>query len=161
MIRGIHHTAISTADLPRAIAFYRDVLGFEEILDYDWPEGTANMNATHKLAETSGRVVLLRAGNAMLELFEYATPTPRPATDRRLCDLGITHFCIDVDDIDAEYARLRAGGMEFHCPPVDYGTVKTTYGRDPDGNTIELQEIKSPDDPLALAVHEAASRSGS
>ena len=60
-----------------------------------------------------------------------------------------------MDDIDAEYERLQAAGMLFHCPPVDYGTVKTTYGRDPDGNVIELQEIKSPDDPLALDIHKA------
>ena len=157
MIRGIHHTAVSTVDLERSLAFYRDLLGFETVLDWSWPEGTANMNRTHGLPETAGRVVLLQAGNAMLELFEYATPGPRAADpERRLCDHGITHFCIDVDDIDAEYERLRAGGMSFHCPPVDYGTVKTTYGRDPDGNVIELQEVKDPADPLALAVHRAS-----
>ncbi len=159
MIRGIHHTAISSADLERSIAFYRDLLGFEMVMDHRWPEGTANMNATHELEETSGRVVLLRAGNAMLELFQYTTPTPRPLdTERRLCDHGIIHFCIDVDDIDMEYERLKAGGMRFHCPPVDYGSVKTTYGRDPDGNVIELQEIKSADDPLALDIHRTAAR---
>ena len=31
MIRGIHHTAISTGDLDRAVQFYKDLLGFEEI----------------------------------------------------------------------------------------------------------------------------------
>ena len=154
MIRGIHHTAISTVDLERSLAFYRDLLGFEPALDFAWPEGNADMNRTHQLEQTSGRVVLLKAGNAMLELFEYATPAPLAADPgRRLCDHGITHFCIDVDDIDAEYQRLKQGGMRFHCAPVDYGTVKCTYGRDPDGNVIELQEIKSADDPLALAIN--------
>ncbi len=156
MIRGIHHTAISAVDLERSIRFYRDLMGFEEVMDFSRPEGTPNMNATHALKETSGRVVLLKAGNSMIELFQYATPTPIQAdASRRLCDHGITHFCIDVDDIDAEYERLKAAGMSFHCPPVDYGTVKTTYGRDPDGNVIELQEIKSPDDPLALEIPRA------
>ena len=115
------------------------------------------MDRTHQLEGTSGRVVLLRAGNAMLELFEYASPQPRPAdAERRLCDHGITHLCIDVDDVDAEVRRLEAAGMRFHCAPVDYGTVKCTYGRDPDGNVIELQEVKSADDPLALASLEPA-----
>ncbi len=156
MIRGIHHTAISTVDLERSITFYRDLLGFEQVMDFSWPEGTSNMNATHALKETSGRVVLLKAGNSMIELFQYASPTPAQADPgRRLCDHGITHFCIDVDDIDKEYERLKAAGMRFHCPPVDYGTVKTTYGRDPDGNVIELQEIKSPDDPLALDINKS------
>ena len=154
MIRGIHHTAISTADLERSKAFYCGLLGFEEVLDFSWPEGTENMNRTHALEETAGRVVLLKTGNAMVELFEYRTPTPRPVDPRRpLCDHGLTHICLDVDDIDLEYERLARGGMVFHCPPVDYGTVKTTYGRDPDGNCIELQEIKSAEDPLALEIH--------
>jgi catechol 2,3-dioxygenase-like lactoylglutathione lyase family enzyme len=90
----------------------------------------------------------------MIELFEYATPSPKARDgSRRLCDHGITHLCLDVDDIDAEYARLSAAGMDFNCPPVDYGTVKTTYGRDPDGNMLELQEIKSAEDTLALDLH--------
>jgi catechol 2,3-dioxygenase-like lactoylglutathione lyase family enzyme len=159
MIRGIHHTAVSCADLERSIAFYRDLLGFETVLDYAWSEGTRDMNRTHQLEQTSGRVLLLKAGNSMLELFEYTTPQPSPRdAARRLCDHGITHFCLDVDDLDAEYERLRAAGMAFHCPPVDYGTVKCTYGRDPDGNVIELQEVKSADDPLALALPAAGAR---
>lgn len=31
MIRGIHHTAISTPDLERALAFYRDLLGLRVV----------------------------------------------------------------------------------------------------------------------------------
>jgi len=49
-----------------------------------------------------------------------------------------------VTDLDAEYARLKAAGMTFHCPPQSIGMdVRTTYGRDPDGNVIELQEVLS------------------
>ncbi len=159
MIRGIHHTAISTPDLERSLAFYCGLLGFEQVMDFTWPEGTENMNRTHALAETAGRVVLLRAGNTLVELFQYATPTPKPLDPKRpLCDHGITHLCLDVDDIEVEYKRLEAGGMVFHSPPIDYGTVKTTYGRDPDGNCIELQEIKSADDALALDIHKAEQR---
>jgi catechol 2,3-dioxygenase-like lactoylglutathione lyase family enzyme len=151
MIRGIHHTAISTGDLERALGFYRDLLGFEVVMDWTWPEGTAGMNLTHQLPETSGRVALLGLGNAMLELFEYATPPPAPrAADRRMVDHGITHLCLDVDDLDAEFVRLREAGVSFHCEPVDYGTVKVTYMRDPDGNVLELQEVKSRDDALFL-----------
>ena len=30
--------------------------------------------------------------------------------------------------------------------------VRTTYGRDPDGNVIELQEVLNPDSPIALPL---------
>ena len=33
MIRGIHHTAISTGDLQRSLAFYCDLLGFEKVFE--------------------------------------------------------------------------------------------------------------------------------
>ena len=95
---------------------------------------------------------MLKAGNAMVEIFEYDSPTPKKGDRRRpVCDHGITHICLDVKDVDAEYERLKAAGMTFHCPPQDLGPiVRTTYGRDPDGNVIELQEIMQTDMPIAL-----------
>jgi catechol 2,3-dioxygenase-like lactoylglutathione lyase family enzyme len=88
----------------------------------------------------------------MVELFEYRSPRPRPGdADRPVNDHGLTHLCIDVVDVDAEYERLEAAGMRFHCPPQDLGPdVRTTYGRDPDGNVIEIQEIRNPANPIAL-----------
>ena len=40
----------------------------------------------------------------------------------------------------AEYDRLVAAGMRFHCLPVTMGRQRATYGRDPDGNVVELLE---------------------
>ena len=38
--------------------------------------------------------------------------------------------------------RLKAAGMEFNGSPVKFGDGSIfTYGRDPDGNIIELLEI--------------------
>jgi len=43
--------------------------------------------------------------------------------------------------------------MTFHCPPQELGMdVRTTYGRDPDGNVIELQEVLSAASPIALRL---------
>jgi catechol 2,3-dioxygenase-like lactoylglutathione lyase family enzyme len=152
MIRGIHHTAISTGDLDRALRFYRDLLGLEVVSEFQWPKGSAVADRITGLEGSSARAAMLRAGNAFVELFEYAAPQPRPGDPARpVCDHGITHICLDVSDLDAEYSRLQAAGMKFHCPPQELGGgVKTTYGRDPDGNVIELQEISSPESPIAL-----------
>ena len=66
---------------------------------------------------------------------------PKPADPNRpVCDHGLTHFSFEVDDVQAVYERLKAAGMRFHCPPQKLGELGTaTYGRDPDGNAIELQ----------------------
>jgi hypothetical protein len=55
-----------------------------------------------------------------------------------------------VVDVDAEYERLKAAGMTFHCPPQGMSGIRATYGRDPDGNVIELLEIADAKSPMAL-----------
>ena len=57
-----------------------------------------------------------------------------------------------MTDIDAEYERLKAGGVKFNCPPPKFegGPIRATYGRDPDGNVIEIQEILDPDHDFYL-----------
>jgi predicted enzyme related to lactoylglutathione lyase len=50
-------------------------------------------------------------------------------------------LCFDVDDVEAEYQRLLAAGVRFHTPPQDFGSARATYGRDPDGNVFELQQL--------------------
>jgi catechol 2,3-dioxygenase-like lactoylglutathione lyase family enzyme len=142
MIHGIHHTAISTGDMERALRFYRDLLGFTEVFSSTWEVGTEEVDRIVGLQDSSARVVMLKAGNACIELFQYETPRPKPnEANRPVCDHGITHLCLQVTDIDAEYARLKAAGMVFHCPPQTRGGLRVTYGRDPDGNVVELLEV--------------------
>jgi catechol 2,3-dioxygenase-like lactoylglutathione lyase family enzyme len=143
MILGIHHTAISTSDIERSLQFYRDLLGFKEVFSSKWDIGTEVTDKIVGLKDSSARVVMLRAGNACVELFQYVTPEPKLGDmNRPVCDHGITHLCLQVADIDAEYTRLKAAGMRFHCPPQDIGGLRATYGRDPDGNVVELLEVK-------------------
>ena len=157
MIRGIHHVAISTGDIDRLIAFYRDVIGMEVARESSWPVGSGRIDALVGLPDSSARTATLRMGNAYLELFQYLTPSGAPQSiDRPVADHGYTHFCLDVVDIDAEYERLAAEGMAFHCPPppapsIGSGSLRSTYGRDPDGNVVELQEFLDPRNPLALS----------
>jgi glyoxylase I family protein len=152
MIHGIHHIAISTGDMERALRFYRDLLGFEVAWHGSWPAGTAAADRITALEGSAARQVMLRSGNAYVELFEYTAPAPRPGDPKRpVNDHGITHLCFDVTDLEAEYERLTAAGIEFHCPPEDLGGgVRTTYARDPDGNVVELQELASAEHRVAL-----------
>lgn len=152
MILGIHHTALSIKDMEKSLAFYRDLLGLEVLFDTSWGKGSELADKILRVKDTSARQVMLKVGNAYLELFEFHSPEIAPmAEDRPVCDRGITHIALDVKDVDAEYERLSEAGMLFHCEPVNLGaTVRTTYARDPDGNVLELQEVLSSDAPIAL-----------
>lgn len=150
MIRGIHHTAISTGDLDRSIAFYEGLLGFEVVSRFEWGPGTEWADKITSLDGSAARAAMLKLGNACVEIFEFSAPTPQPAqANRPVCDHGITHIALLVTDIEAEYERLKDAGMVFHCAPGE--RVRATYGRDPDGNVVELMEVAD-SSPIALDI---------
>jgi catechol 2,3-dioxygenase-like lactoylglutathione lyase family enzyme len=151
MIAGLHHASITTADRDRLVAFYRDIMGFELVLESAWNGGNPVADAIFGLKGSAVKMAMLRTANAYLEIFEFDNPVGRAGDpDRPVCDAGITHICLSVSDIDGEYARLTAAGMRFHCPPQPAsGIGRATYGRDPDGNIIELLE-PNPAGPFAF-----------
>jgi glyoxylase I family protein len=154
MIRGIHHTSISTQDFDRLVAFYGDVVGLELVASYNWDPSSPDAESLDKivgLKRSATRSALFRAGNTHLEIFQYLTPVGKhPVPDRPACDAGLTHVAFDVIDIVAEYNRLAAAGVRFHTEPQTVGLFRSTYGRDPDDNIFELQEVLDPRHPVAL-----------
>jgi catechol 2,3-dioxygenase-like lactoylglutathione lyase family enzyme len=157
MIHGIHHVALATGQLDRMVDFYADALGFELVYRSAWEKGSTQIDELVGLADSAARTAMLRSPSVFVEMFEYSSPAAQPGDqDRPVCDHGYTHFCLWVSDIDAEYARLQAAGMRFHCPPhpapepPPRGAVRSVYGRDPDGNVIELLELLDPRSSLRL-----------
>lgn len=139
MIVGLHHVALAVKDMDRMLAFYRDMTGFRIVHDARWEPGNARIDALVGLPDSSARVVVLHGGNLYIELFEYFSPLGKAGDLRRpVCDAGITHMCLVVDDIDAEYARMMEAGIHFHAPPGPKSAFRATYGRDPEGNVFEL-----------------------
>lgn len=142
MLMGFHHAAISTPDLDRSVRFYRELFGCTVVREFGWPAGIPEADALTGLTNSAARAVMLKLGESYLEIFEFSSPAPKPGDpDRPACDHGITHICLEVRDSQAEYARLKAAGMRFHAPPQAQDGGFVTYGRDPDGNIVELLEF--------------------
>src|SRR3546814_2505520 len=95
-----------------------------------------------QLPGSSARYAMIRLGSFYMEVFQYHQPEG-VRIERRMCDPGLIHICLYVDDAQAEYERLSALGMEFHCPPGGAGTMLATYGRDCDGNVVRSEEHPS------------------
>lgn len=153
MINGIHHIAISTSNFEQIIAFYCNVIGAEFVSEGGWEKGTDSFDQIIGLKDSSARQAMLKLSNVYIEVFEYYTPKPKlkdpnyPPSDH-----GHTHICLDVTDIHVEYERLVNAGMKFNAPPGDFvdGAIRATYGRDPDGNIVEIQEILNKDFPFYM-----------
>ena len=145
MIKGFNHVGVSVADLERSIAFYRDVFGLEQACPA-FPFGGPNYARIMDLPDPRGRMCVMAGGGLQLELFEFAQPEPAAKDpNHSVADRGLTHFGVDVDDIEAAFARMQAQGVRFHSPVLQFpGGMKAAYGRDPDGNVFELLERCAP-----------------
>ena len=144
MIRGIHHISISTRNMDRIVAFYRDLLGCPTVIDASIAEDEL-FDRVVGLADSCARAVFLQAGNAFIEFWEYGSPQGKdPIPNRPVCDAGLTHICFDVEDAQSVHARLSAAGVPFISEPQDLGSVITCYARDPDGNILEIRQGKHP-----------------
>ncbi|MFT7653026.1 MAG: glyoxylase I family protein [Limisphaerales bacterium] len=144
MILGIHHVAVGVPDIEAGLAFYRDVLGFEQVERTSFSGSNAAVEAAIGIKEPAAHMAMLRGGNAYIELWQYEHPAPRNLTANPP-DLGFPHFALEVTDIHQEHARLEAAGMTFVGPPVEFGDSAAVYGRDPFGNVIEIYQIDTPD----------------
>ncbi len=142
MIKGFHHAAISTPDLERCIDFYTRVIGGEVAWTFGWPQGTPEADEVTGLQDSATHAAMLKIGNSFLEVFEFSAPVTTPRTALRPVNQhGITHICLEVVDIQTEYDRLKAAGMPFNCEPKAQDGSSMVYGRDPDGNVVELIEF--------------------
>lgn len=141
MIRGIHHVAIHVRDMDRMVKFYKEAFGFEVVGEpFSWAND-AFIDKIVDVPNSAARGAMLRAGTCYLEMFQYSAPKPHVSEPLQPYDKGYTHFCVDATDIEHEYERLKKLGMTFSQPgPIDVGHVKSIYGRDPEGNLIEVQQ---------------------
>lgn len=142
MIVGVHHLALGVPNLEDGVRFYCDHLGFELVQEFSWDSDNTQTQSAVGLPGSVAAGAMLKSTNAFVEMWQYETPAPR---DRRSDpnDLGYAHFCLQVEDIAFEHARLSKAGMVFVGEPVDFGPAAAIYGRDPFGNVIELYELKT------------------
>ncbi len=142
MMMRFHHAAISTPDLSRSVHFYTELIGCQEAWSFNWESGSAEADAMTGLKDSAANAIMLKLGDSFLEIFEFSSPTAASGDpERPVCDHGITHVCLQVQDLHGEYERLKEAGMKFLSPPLTQDSGYVIYGRDPDGNVVELIEF--------------------
>jgi methylmalonyl-CoA/ethylmalonyl-CoA epimerase len=135
---SFHHIAISVANLDESIAWYKEMLGFEEVT-------RMNQGATIK----EMKIGHIRRGNCYIELFEVPGAKPLPEYRRDpnadLAVHGLKHFGLQVDSVQEALKELKAKGVEVAMEPIDTPGVAFTFIRDNSGNAFELIELKNQD----------------
>ena len=123
-------SSIIVEDQDRALAFYRDVLGFVE--KENIPAGGARwITLASPQAPDGARISLEPAGYPWARDYQ-----------RALKENGVPLTAFAVDDIAAEHARLTAAGVAFRGPPTkgDAAMPKMATFDDGCGNWIMLYE---------------------
>jgi catechol 2,3-dioxygenase len=125
----IGHVHLKVADLDRAIAFYRDVLGFELQQRYGSQAAFMSAGGYHH--------------HIGLNTWQSKGGTP-PAPHHT----GLFHVAIlypDRASLALALKRLVESGVELEGAS-DHGVSEAIYLRDPDGNGFELYRDRAPAD---------------
>ncbi len=126
----IYVTSVLVDDQAKALKFYTDKLGF--ILKHDIPVGEHRWLTVVSKEQPEGTELLL-------EPSEH--PAVKPFKDALVKD-GIPATSFQVQDLNAEFARLRELGVVFTLEPMDAGAVRMAVLDDTCRNLIQLVEMK-------------------
>ena len=141
MVIGFNHSGFVVRDLDKMVSFYRDDLGLTIDKEID---SKAPTEGDHTGIPGAHRTLIFvgTGGEHALELVYYVEPeSPKGHLDRN--QLGATHICFNVSDIEQLYEKLKAKGVKFVTPPVmktnsDGSKRGICYCQDPEGNWLEF-----------------------
>ena len=120
-IKGIAEIVLNVHDLEAAVAFYKEVLGLEEI----------------------GRPgpVFLKAGDPAVSIPQLVVLVPLPAgADNFVAPRTLHHLALELapEDFDAEEQRLKSLGYALRYGQHPVLPSRTMYVDDPSGNEVEF-----------------------
>jgi len=118
-VAGLNHVGIVVKDYKAAMAFYTGKLGFKEAYTIRRPDGSPQLTYLQLNRDTF--VELIPAG-----------PNQQP---------GITHFGIEVGDVQAATADLRSKSITAANPGPTPAKAMSTRIKDVDGVEIEVMEF--------------------
>ncbi|MER6999438.1 VOC family protein [Streptomyces sp. NPDC000410] len=126
----IHLSSVFVDDQDKALRFYTDVLGF--VKKHDVPLGQDRWLTVVSPEDPDGTELLLEpSGHPAVQPYKSA-----------LVEDGIPATSFAVDDVQAEFDRLRELGVHFTQEPLEMGPVTTAVLDDTCGNLIQIVHSK-------------------
>ena len=122
----INVTSVLVDDQDKALRFYTDVLGF--VKKTEIPVGEHRWLTVVSPDDPEGTELVLEPDGH---------PAVRPFKEALVAD-GIPFTSFAVDDVDAEFERLRGLGVRFVQEPLEMGPVTAAVFDDTCGNLIQI-----------------------
>lgn len=120
-VTAIAYAAYPVTDMPRARAFYEGLLGLKTatVFDHDGKQW-----------------IEYDIGAGTLGISNMSADKWKPSSDGPA-------VALEVDDVAAAAAVLRAGGVRFFIEPMDTGVCEMAIVADPDGNSLIIHRRKA------------------
>ncbi len=128
------HIGIVVKSLEDSRKFYEDVMGFKTHHDAEFPGEL--MNRVFGI-DSPAKVAFLNCDSGAIEIFMFDN-NPQDTHVPGKC--GINHFAIEVENVEDYVNSLKIKGAKLN--PIKKGDRTIWFASDPDGNIIELKEIK-------------------
>jgi glyoxylase I family protein len=136
---GFSHVAFRVRDVEKTIAFYRDLLGWEQLFDICL--GGEEVEHASGVDGAVGRMAGGRLGGVRVEFAQL--PGVVPVTSPEVAPLGFLSLSLQVSDTDDLYRTVVELGVPHDGPPHEVGGHRMLVLRDPDDNAVQL--IQYPD----------------
>ncbi|GGQ86777.1 MULTISPECIES: VOC family protein [Kitasatospora] len=120
-------TSVFVEDQEKALRFYTEVLGFVKKHDVPLGGGARWLTVVSAEQPTGTELLLEPSGHPAVPPYQAA-----------LVADGIPAVSFSVDDVQAEYERLHALGVEFTQEPTRMGPVTMAVFDDTCGNLVQI-----------------------
>lgn len=142
-VRSFSHVGLTVWDLKRSCKWYNETFGFSIVSDQSLSkEEVEKLNKLYRLKDTGVKFALLRCPKGgVIEMFQFDTAMKGAGATWN--KVGLTHLALDVKNVPKWYKELKSKGVEFLCEPQYTAGTCWVFLKDPDGNLIELMDLKA------------------
>jgi len=141
-IKSLCHVGVTVRSLENAARWYWDVFRLPIVAAGDMEQHEVEkLKALYRLEDCSLRYgFLLCPRGGVVEIFEFSKTEEMNHSWNRP---GVSHFTFDVKGIDAWHRKLTArDDVEVLTPVQNTDGNQWFFFRDPDGNLVELMDLK-------------------
>jgi len=149
----IHHVCVVVSDMEESLKLYKDVLGFNVMLDRIIPDGSEHgcffeqqtLDDIFQIKGAKSRMVLIRSEEgSIIELEQPIVPKIQKVAKEylRYGFVGISEIAFGVTNIDEWFEKIKTAGYETQTNYIwEYGGIGRSFlFFDPDGNMLQMNE---------------------